>query len=262
MAAPAKHVVAVASGKGGVGKSTISLNLAVALAQAGVGTAVLDADFYGPDIPVMVGLTRTADAKSWTLWQRGQPRLEPVERFGVRVMSVGFLLGERQTFPWMEQTLPFAVKQLIEGVDWGSPDVLVVDLPPGTAELQRHVFEQAELAGAVVVVTPQDVAHLDAKKLLALLDEKGVRVLGGIENMSGLVCPHCGEETDVFPRVREDRSIWALGVERLGAIPIEPLVARAAEDGVPALIAAPDSAAAVALRGAADALLRELGSSA
>jgi ATP-binding protein involved in chromosome partitioning len=262
MAAPAKHVVAVASGKGGVGKSTISLNLAVALAQAGIAAAVLDADFYGPDIPLMVGLTRTADAKTWALWRRGQEPLEPVERFGIRLMSAGFLLGERQPFPWMEQTLPFAVKQLIDGVDWGSPDVLVVDLPPGTTELQRHVFAEAKLAGAVVVVTPQDVAHLDAKKVLAVLAENRVRVLGGIENMSALVCPHCGEETEVFPRVREDRSIWAQGVERLAAVPLDPAVARAAEAGTPAVVAYPESATAAAFRTAADALAARLGSSA
>ena len=260
MDAPAKHVVAVASGKGGVGKSTVSLNVAVALAQRDLRTAVLDADVYGPDIPVMVGLTRRTPATSWSLWRRGQAPLEPVERFGVKLMSVGFLLGEQQGFPWMEQTLPFAVRQLVDDVDWGELDVLVLDLPPGTTELQRHVLEEVRLSGALLVVTPQDVAHLDAKKLISLLEENEVPVLGAVENMSTFVCPHCGEETEVFPRVREGRSIWSLGVERLAKIPLDPRVARAGEDGTPALVAAPDSAAAAAFRTAADALLARLGS--
>jgi ATP-binding protein involved in chromosome partitioning len=258
--APAKHVVAVASGKGGVGKSTVSLNIAVALAQRDLRAAVLDADVYGPDIPVMVGLTRRTPATSWSLWRRGQAPLEPVERFGVKLMSVGFLLGEQQGFPWMEQTLPFAVRQLVDDVDWGELDVLVLDLPPGTTELQRHVLEEVRLSGALLVVTPQDVAHLDAKKLISLLEENEVPVLGAVENMSTFVCPHCGEETEVFPRVREGRSIWSAGVERLARIPLDPRVARAGEDGTPALVAAPDSAASAAFRTAADALLARLGS--
>jgi ATP-binding protein involved in chromosome partitioning len=258
--APAKHLVAVASGKGGVGKSTVSLNVAVALAQAGRSVALLDADVYGPDIPVMVGLTRREAATSWSLWRRGQQSLDPVERFGIKLMSVGFLLGEQQGFPWMEQTLPFAVRQLVFDVDWGAPDVLVLDLPPGTTELQRHVLEEVHLTGAVVVVTPQDVAHLDAKKLVSLLAEHEVPVLGAVENMSAFVCPHCGEETEVFPRVRDERSIWALGVERLAQIPLDPRVARAGEDGTPAVIVAPGSASAAAFRTAAEALAARLGS--
>jgi ATP-binding protein involved in chromosome partitioning len=175
-------------------------------------------------------------------------------------MSVGFLLGEQQGFPWLEQTLPFAVRQLVFDVDWGAPDILVLDLPPGTTELQRHVLEEVPLTGAVVVVTPQDVAHLDAKKLLSLLEEHEVPVLGAVENMSAFVCPHCGEETEVFPRVREERSIWALGVERLAMIPLDPRVARAGEDGTPALLAAPDSASAAAFGAAAESLVARLGS--
>ena len=260
MDAPAKHIVAVASGKGGVGKSTVSLNVAVALAQRGRSVALLDADVYGPDIPVMVGLTRREAATSWSLWRRGQQSLDPVERFGIKLMSVGFLLGEQQGFPWLEQTLPFAVRQLVFDVDWGAPDILVLDLPPGTTELQRHVLEEVPLTGAVVVVTPQDVAHLDAKKLLSLLEEHEVPVLGAVENMSAFVCPHCGEETEVFPRVREERSIWALGVDRLAKIPLDPQVARAGEDGTPALLAAPDSASAAAFGTAAESLVARLGS--
>jgi ATP-binding protein involved in chromosome partitioning len=260
MSAPAKHVVAVASGKGGVGKSTVSLNVAVALSQRDLRVAVLDADVYGPDIPVMVGLTRRVPATSWSLWRRGQSALEPVERFGIKLMSVGFLLGEQQGFPWIEQTLPFAVRQLVDDVDWGQLDVLILDLPPGTTELQRHVLEEVRLSGALLVVTPQDVAHLDAKKLIALLEENEVPVLGAVENMSTFVCPHCGEETEVFPRVREGRSIWSIGVERLARIPLDPRVARAGEDGTPALVAVPDSPAAAAFRTAADALFGRLGS--
>ena len=230
MESPATHTIAIASGKGGVGKSTVTLNLAFALAcDASVG--ILDADLYGPDIPAMLGLTRLRDAKRWTVWSEDKRRLRPIEERGLKLMSSAFLLGETQVMPWSSLTLPFVLRQLVDDVEWGDLDYLLVDLPPGTADLQDHVFRMLPLAGVLLVVGPQDVAHLDAKKVVTLVRDANVPLLGAVENMSGFVCPHCGERHDVFPRVVEERSLWADGIERLAEIPLDPTLARA--NGVP-----------------------------
>jgi ATP-binding protein involved in chromosome partitioning len=237
---PARRVVAIASGKGGVGKSTITLNLALALARDGARVGVLDADLYGPDIPLMVGLKRTERARELQLWRLGRPiSLPPVETHGLRLMSVGFLLGEDQALSLPSMSVEPLLRQLVHATDWGELDYLVVDLPPGTADVQQQLLRLLPLDGAIVVVGPQDVSHLDAKRLLELFAETGTRVLGGVENMSGLVCPHCGETISVFGDVREERSIWALGVDRLGSIPLDPAVA----NGRPILLDGPETAA-------------------
>ncbi len=228
---PARHTIAVTSGKGGVGKSTVTLNLALALAERGSSVGLLDADLYGPDIPAMLGLVRTRDAERWTVWSKDGARLIPIERRGLKLMSAGFLLGDRQVMPWQSQTLPFVLRQLVHDVEWGALDFLLLDLPPGTADLQAQIFDTLPLSGALLVVGPQDVAHLDAKKVVTLLRDANVRVLGAVENMSGLVCPHCGERLDVFPPVTHERSIWQDGIERLASIPLDPALARV--DGVP-----------------------------
>jgi ATP-binding protein involved in chromosome partitioning len=232
---PARHTIAVAGGKGGVGKSTVTLNLARAFAQRGASVGLLDADLYGPDIPAMLGLARTRDAERWTVWSKKGASLVPLERHGLKIMSAGFLLGDRQVMPWASQTLPFVLRQLIHDVQWGDLDYLFIDLPPGTADLQAEVFRAVPLTGALLVVGPQDVAHLDAKKVITLLRDADVRVLGAVENMSGLVCPHCGELLEVFPPVTAERSIWQDGIERLASIPLDPTVARM--NGVPAAFA-------------------------
>ena len=219
---PARFVVAVGSGKGGVGKSTVSLHLAAALARRGLAAGLLDADLYGPDIPLMVDLTREERARQWHLWRQDGVRHEPVERHGIRIMSVGFLLGERQALTMGAPLLAAALKQLVEQVEWGELDVLLIDLPPGTADLQQQLLGVVSLDGALVVVGPQDVAHLDARKFIDFLRDGGVPILGGVENMSGLVCPHCGERIEVFPAAVEARSIWSDGVAVLGRIPIDP----------------------------------------
>jgi ATP-binding protein involved in chromosome partitioning len=221
-ARPARFVVAVGSGKGGVGKSTVSLHVAAALGRRGLAVGLLDADLYGPDIPLMVNLTRRERARQWELWRRTGIRHEPIDRHGIRIMSVGFLLGERQALAMPALLLTAALKQLIEQVDWGSLDILLIDLPPGTADLQQQLLGVVALDGAVVVVGPQDVAHLDAQKFIDFLGDAGVRTLGGIENMSGLVCPHCGERIEVFTPVAAARSIWSQGVTNLGRIPLDP----------------------------------------
>lgn len=228
---PARHTIAVASGKGGVGKSTVALNLALALRDDGAQVGLLDADFYGPDIPLMVNLKRDEALRRWDVWRGGGVKLEPVERHGVKIMSVGFLLAERQSLPFNAYSLGIALQQFVGGTDWGELDYLVVDLPPGTADLQEHVARTLELSGAIVVVGPQDAAHLDAKRVLEHLRTLRVRVLGGVENMSGLVCPHCGETIEVFAPVSDERSLWALGVERLATLPLDPSLGRPRRNG-------------------------------
>jgi ATP-binding protein involved in chromosome partitioning len=227
---PARYIVAVGSGKGGVGKSTVALNVALALARRGVAVGLLDADVYGPDLPLMINLARREDARQLDFWRGGDVRHEPIESHGIRVMSVGFLLGERQALTLGAPLLGAALRQLVHQVDWGPLDILLLDLPPGTADLQQQLLGVVTLDGAVVVVGPQDVAHLDARKFISFLRSADVRVLGAIENMSSLHCPQCGEEINVFKPVAASRSIWAEDVVRLGCIPLDPALATV--DGV------------------------------
>ena len=241
MSGPAKHAIAIASGKGGVGKSTVSLNLAVALSEQGMRVGLMDADLYGPDIPRMIGLARTKDAKYLDLYRADESKHEPYERFGVSIMSVGFLVAEGQSISLQAGLVDLLLVQLVRGVDWGELDYLIVDLPPGTADLQQQLMARLALSGAVIVVTPQDVAHLDARQVLDLCKRANVRVLGGIENMDGLVCPRCDERIDVFPRVSDERSIWNHGVQKLGTIPLDPSVASAGDRGTPIVLSDPSS---------------------
>jgi ATP-binding protein involved in chromosome partitioning len=219
---PARVVMAVGSGKGGVGKSTVSLHLALAFRRRGLSVGLLDADLYGPDIPLMVGISRTEVARQWQLWRKKGIQLTPLERRGLRIMSVGFLFAEQQALTMPALLLTAALQQFVRDVDWGDPDILLIDLPPGTADLQQQLLGVVSLDGGVVVVGPQDVAHLDGRKFLNFLREGGVPVLGGVENMGGLVCPHCGERIEVFPPVAEERSLWANGLALLGRVPLAP----------------------------------------
>jgi ATP-binding protein involved in chromosome partitioning len=221
---PARYIVAVGSGKGGVGKSTLSLHLALALARRGLAVGLLDADVYGPDIPLMLNLTRHENARTLDFWRGGDVRHEALEAHGIRIMSVGFLLGERQALTLGAPLLGAALRQLVHQVEWGELDILLLDLPPGTADLQQQLIGVVSLDGAVVVVGPQDVAHLDARKFIAFLRDANVPVLGAVENMSGLECPHCGELIEVFAPVTESRSVWAEGVQLLGRIPLDPAI--------------------------------------
>jgi ATP-binding protein involved in chromosome partitioning len=218
------QLIAVASGKGGVGKSTVSLGLARALTRRGRSVGLLDADLYGPDIPLMLGLKQTRELRRWDLGRNprfGRVAIEPLEVEGFKVMSVGFLLAEPQMFAMPAMLSSFIGDQLVKNVRWGDLDYLVIDLPPGTADLQQHIFSTMGLAGAIVVVGPQDAAHLDARKILSLLRDAAVPVLGGVENMRGFRCPHCGEVHDVFPPVAEERSLFR-EVELLVSIPLDP----------------------------------------
>jgi ATP-binding protein involved in chromosome partitioning len=241
-AAAARFIVAVGSGKGGVGKSTVALQLAFALRRRGLAVGLLDADLYGPDIPLMLNLKREVPAQRWDFWRGGDVRFEPLEQDGLQLMSVGFLLGERQALTLAAPLLGAALRQLVDRVEWRSLDVLLIDLPPGTADLQQQLLAEVGLAGALVVVGPQDVAHLDARKFIDFLRAANVRVLGGIENMRGLSCPHCGELIELFPVVADTRSIWSDGVPQLGSVALAP--ALASEPGTPAQQQAFDGIAA------------------
>ena len=253
---PARAVIAVCSGKGGVGKSTVALELATSLAHDGARVGLLDADVHAPDIPLMVGLARRAHATSWTLARRGGLRrtpLEPVERYGVKIMSTGFMFAEDQSVAWTAELVRALLNQLIWSTTWGELDCLLVDLPPCTSDITQAILQSLPGTSAVVVVTPQDVAHLDTRRVLTMLDRAGVAVLGAIENMSGLICPCCGTRIEVFPPVAEERSIWAAGIRRLASVPLE------ASGGTPAatapiVVAQPESARAAAFREAAAAV--------
>jgi ATP-binding protein involved in chromosome partitioning len=244
----ARHVLAIGSGKGGVGKSTVSLNLALALAADGAAVGLLDADFYGPSIPLMLGLKRERWQGDWEMAGRNQPPIPPVERFGLKVMSAGFIIAEDQPMILDGQTIVFLMRQLITRVQWGDLDYLLIDLPPGTADVQQHLLRLLSLSAAIVVVTPQDAAHLDARKAVQMFRRAKVPVLGAIENMSAFLCPHCDQPIEVFPRVAEERSVWSAEVERLGSIPLDPALSAAGDRGAPVVAADPASPRAQAFR--------------
>lgn len=260
-----KHLVLVGSGKGGVGKSSVSVNLAVALARQGASVGLLDADAYGPSVPMMLGVRKPDAGEGWNatlpLGQRAgaAPTLLPLERYSVRVMSVGFFIGEEQAVAPMPDVLGMLVRQLLHAVDWGALDFLLVDLPPGTAEPQATLCRELAVSGALLVTTPQDIARIDTAKALAMFRANGVRVLGVVENMSGFICPHCGERSDIFtPSGRARTELDELPV--LGTLPLDPAAARDGDQGHPIVVAAPDSQVARACTAlaarVADALTR------
>jgi ATP-binding protein involved in chromosome partitioning len=235
-----KNIVAVASGKGGVGKTTISVNLAVALAQSGASVGLLDADITGPNIPMMIGA-------------EGQPvasadgKITPIEAYGVKVMSIQFFLPEGQPVVWRGPLVGGAIQQFLRDVEWGDLDYLVVDLPPGTSDAQLTLAQSVPLTGAVLVTTPQQVALSDVAKALAMFKRVNVPILGLVENMSGSVCAHCGEVTDVFGRGGGERFAAEQGVDFLGAVPLDVTVRQGADVGVPAVAQNQPGPAAAAL---------------
>ncbi|PZR93609.1 MAG: ATP-binding protein [Candidatus Nephthysia bennettiae] len=256
-----RHVIAVGSGKGGVGKSTVSLNLALALAQRGLDVGLLDADLYGPNIPIMVGLTRQRWTEYWTLARPGRrrERYAPVVRNGLKIVSAGFILGEDQPLAVDAMTATTMVRQLLHDVDWGEPDYLIVDLPPGTGDIHQALLKIIPVTGALIVVTPQYVAHLDARKAVRLYQRHHVPVLGWVENMGPMACPHCGEPVAVFPEVPPARSIRQLGIEPIGSIPFDPALGAAGDSGQALVVDGGDSAPARAFRALAESLVRTLG---
>jgi ATP-binding protein involved in chromosome partitioning len=215
-------VVAVASGKGGVGKTSVAVALARELVRRGRKTGLLDADLHGPDVPGMLGIRRDRTARSVTLTAvKGERNagLEAVEVDGLKVASVGFLLGGRQGLTMTGQFAELMLGRLVKQTIWGEIDVLIADLPPGTGEVQQGLVALSDAVSAVLVVTPAEVSHLDTSRAVAVLRQADVPLLGGVENMAYVLCPHCGERSALHTPAPEDRTIWALGVPRLASIP-------------------------------------------
>lgn len=242
------NIIAIASGKGGVGKSTVSANLAVALAAAGRRVGLLDADVYGPSQPRMMGISgrpSSPDGKT----------IIPLRNHGVTCMSIGFMVPDGEAVIWRGPMLMGALQQLLGQVQWGRLDVLLIDLPPGTGDVQLTLSQKAEVTGAIVVSTPQDIALLDARKALNMFEKTGTPVLGLIENMSTHICSRCGHEEHIFGHGGAEREAAALGLPFLGAIPLDIQIRLAGDEGAPIVAARPDTPQAGAFRDIAERLI-------
>ncbi len=244
-------IVAVASGKGGVGKSTTATNLALALAGRGLKVGLMDADIYGPSQPRMMGLSgrpKSPDGKT----------IIPHERFGVRCMSIGFLVGEDTPMIWRGPMVQSALMQMLRDVAWGEIDILVVDMPPGTGDAQLTMAQQVPLNGAVIVSTPQAVALADVKKAVNMFRKVDVPILGVVENMSSYICPKCGHEDHIFSHGGARQEAEDRGVPFLGEVPLEPAIREASDEGNPIVAAAPESRQAQTYRAIAEAVWAEV----
>jgi ATP-binding protein involved in chromosome partitioning len=235
-----KNIIAVASGKGGVGKSTVSVNLAVALAQSGASVGLLDADITGPNIPMMLGAEGQPKASA-------DNKITPLERYGVKVISIQFFVAEGQPIVWRGPLIGGAIQQFLRDVDWGELDYLVIDLPPGTSDAQLTLAQAVPISGTVLVTTPQEVALADVAKALAMLKRMSVPVIGVVENMNGFACSHCGEVTEIFGRGGGERFAREHDIEFLGGIPIDVTVRQGGDVGVPAVAQREPGPAAQAL---------------
>jgi ATP-binding protein involved in chromosome partitioning len=220
-----KNLIAVGSGKGGVGKTTVSVNLAVALAQLGHKVGLMDADVYGPNVPLMMGINRTPMAYG--------ERIQPLEQFGVKIMSMGFLNPGDKPLVWRGPMLHSVIQQFLRGVDWGELDYLVIDLPPGTGDVQLSLIQTAPITGAIVVTTPSDVSLEDARKAIHMFHQVRVPILGIVENMSYLKCPHCSERIDVFSHGGGRRTATEMQVNFLAELPLDPQVRIGGDTGNP-----------------------------
>ncbi len=246
-----EHIVAVASGKGGVGKSTVATNIALALSAGGLRVGILDADIYGPSQPRMMGIS-------------GRPvspdgeRLEAMQNHGVKVMSMGFLVPEDTPMIWRGPMVMSALQQLLRDVNWGDLDIMIVDMPPGTGDAQLTMAQDVPLAGSVIVSTPQDIALLDARKGLNMFRKVEVPVLGIVENMSYFSCPHCGERTEIFSHGGAREEAGRLGVDFLGEIPLDMAIRETSDGGKPIVISDPESAHSKAFRAIADRIWEKL----
>ncbi len=236
-----KNILAVASGKGGVGKSTVSANLAVALAMDGASVGLLDADITGPNIPLMMGIEGAPVASP-------EGKISPLERYGVKVISIQFFVPEGQPIVWRGPLVGGAIQQFLRDVDWGDLDYLVIDLPPGTSDAQLTLAQAVPISGSLLVTTPQDVAVQDVTKALAMFRRMSVPVMGVVENMSGFVCPHCGEATEIFGRGGGEAFARRNELEYFGGIPLDVRVRQGGDAGVPAVAQRDPGVAADVLR--------------
>ena len=243
------RIIAVSSGKGGVGKSTVAANLAVALAEAGHRVGVMDADVYGPNIPRMFGVFERPPVQGG--------KIQPLEAYGVRLMSLGFLVERDAPAIWRGPIIMKVVQQFLRDVDWGGLDYFIVDLPPGTGDAQLSLVQATQVAGAVIVTTPQEVAVGDALRGARMFERVGVPVVGIVENMSAFVDPESGRRLELFSSGGGQRLAEELGVPLLGSIPLQPRLAELADAGQPVIVAQPGSPAALELRGIADALVQK-----
>jgi ATP-binding protein involved in chromosome partitioning len=239
-----KSIVAVASGKGGVGKSTVAVNLAVALARAGHRTGLLDADIYGPSLPRMLGLSRKPEVRG--------DKMIPLQAWGLSCMSIGFLVEEDTPMIWRGPMVMGALEQMMGQVEWGPLDILVVDMPPGTGDAQLTMAQRVALTGAVIVSTPQDIALIDARRGVRMFERVRVPVLGLVENMSFFQCPNCGHTHDIFGHGGARLEAQRLGTEFLGEVPLLLDIRTASDAGTPITAAAPDSDGAKAFSAVAD----------
>ncbi len=229
-----KNVVLVGAGKGGVGKSTVAVNLACALSRHGAKVGLLDADFYGPSVPLMTGINRSPASKDGKT-------IEPLEAHGLKVMSIGFLIEPNQALVWRGPMLHGALLQLVRDVNWGELDYLILDLPPGTGDVALTLSQQVRAAGAVLVTTPQDVALADVVRAKEMFDKVHIPVLGIVENMSVFVCPHCEHETNIFSKGGGKKAAELMGIGYLGELPIDLATREGGDAGMPIVMAQPDS---------------------
>ena len=234
-------IIAVASGKGGVGKSTTAVNLALGLRDLGMKVGILDADIYGPSLPKLLAIRE----KPQTI---GGTRLKPIERYGLTVMSIGFLIEEETPMIWRGPMVMSALTQMLREVEWGTLDIMVVDMPPGTGDAQLTMAQQVPLKGAVIVSTPQDLALIDARRGIAMFKRVNVPVLGIVENMSTFICPNCGTRHDIFGHGGARREAERLGVPFLGEVPLEMSIRETSDSGLPIVATQPDSPHAAAYR--------------
>ncbi|MDD4616880.1 MAG: Mrp/NBP35 family ATP-binding protein [Alphaproteobacteria bacterium] len=245
------HIIVVASGKGGVGKSTTAVNLAAAFSQKGLKTGLLDADVYGPSIPRMMGLRDEPE-------ENAEGQMEPLERDGIKVMSIGFMIREDQPMIWRGPMVHAALMQFLRQVAWGALDVLVVDLPPGTGDAQLTFAQSIPVAGAVIVSTPQDIALIDARKALAMFSKTDVPILGIIENMSYFECPHCGGRSEIFSHAGAKSEADKLNIPFLGEIPLDIVLRRRGDEGQPLTLSEPDNPITKAFQSIAARLWKHL----